>query len=180
MGSLRRFIGRHAGVVLALLACSVLAGLLWERTPRLKMALPEHEAHVVEFSPDGRVLVTAGASGGGSRDAATGRVLVRLMRPGAGGSTPATDITWPRFTADGRRLIAQLGGTRFGPELTVTLAVFDAATGHERASFTGVGAGIGHGSSLPPAEYALSADGSTLAFCRTTGFGPERKGRVTV
>jgi hypothetical protein len=73
MGSLRRFVGRHAGVMLALLACSVLAGLLLERTPRLKMALPEHEAHVVEFSPDGRVLVTDGASGAAS-----------VMRPRAG------------------------------------------------------------------------------------------------
>jgi hypothetical protein len=147
---------------------------------RSGFALPAREGHIVEFSPDGRVLVTDGASGGCIRDAATGRVLVRLMRAGADGPAPAAGITWTRFTPDGRRLVAQLGGPGFGPEPRVTLAVFDGATGRELASFAGVGSEIGYGWALSPAEYALSADGSTLAFCRVTGFGSDRKGQVTV
>jgi WD40 repeat protein len=142
--------------------------------------LPEHEARIVAFSPDSRVILTDGASGGCIRDAATGRVLARLMRSEAGRVAPAVEITWPRFTADGRHVIVQLGGPRFGSELSVTLAVFEVATGHERASFAGVGSGIQYGSAVPPPEFALSADGSTLAFCRVSGVGSERTGTVTV
>jgi len=122
-------------------------------------------------------MVTDGASGGCVRDAVTGRVRVGLMRAGANGPIRATDITWPRFTADGRHVIVQLGGPRFGPERTVTLAVFAVATGRECASFARVGSGIWWGSALASAEYALSADGSTLAFSRATG---HRTGQVTV
>jgi WD40 repeat protein len=113
-------------------------------------------------------------------------VQARLMRTGPDGPVPATDITEPRFTADGRHVIVQLGGPRFSPwptgggELSVTLAVFEVATGRERASFAGVGSGVWYGSALPPAEYALSADGSMLAFCRVSGIGSQRRGTVTV
>jgi WD40 repeat protein len=144
--------------------------------------LPEHQARVVEFSPDSRVMLTDGDSGAVVRDAATGRVLAGLMmaRPNANGPTRATGITWPKFTADGRHVIVQLGGPRFGSELTVTLAVFDVATGRECASFPKVGWGIWWGSSIAPAEYALSADGSTLAFSQGTGIRPaERNGQST-
>jgi hypothetical protein len=180
MGSLRGFAGRHAGVLLAVLLSPAFIGLEPRRLARPRVVLPEHEARVVEFSPDSRVILTDGASGGCIRDAATGRVLVRLMRDAARGPAPATDITRPRITPDGRRLVAQLGGPGFGAERAVTLAVFDVATGRQIAAFEGVGSGIGHGWSGGPAEYALSADGSTLAFCRVAGFGPERTGTVTV
>jgi WD40 repeat protein len=179
MGSLRRFAERHAGVALALLMGSLLAGLLAWGERRSGVTLPVHEGHVVEFSPDGRLVLTDGASGGCLRDRASGRVRTRLMRAGAGGSKPATDITWPRFTPDGRHLVAQLGRPGFGAERVVTLAIFDVATGREVAAFEGVGS-EGHGWYLCPAEYALSADGSTLAFCRFTGVGSERTGTVTV
>jgi WD40 repeat protein len=186
MGSLRGFAGRHAGVVFAVLLSPAFVGLEPRRLARPRVVLPEHEAHIVAFSPDSRVILTDGASGGCIRDAATGRVLARLMRNGPDGPVPATGMTEPRFTADGRHVIVQLGGPRFGggptfgSELTVTLAVFDVATGRDRGSFSGVGSGIWYGSALPPAEYALSADGSTLAFCRVTGFGSKRTGKVTV
>ena len=185
MGSLRGFVGRHAGVLLAVLLSSTFIGLEPTRLARPRVALPEHDARIVAFSPDSRVILTDGASAGCIRDAATGRVLVRLMRDGPDGPAPATEITWPRFTADGRHVIVQLGGPRFGEpnsglELNVTLAVFDVATGRERVAFAGVGSGIWHGSALAPAEYALSADGSTLAFCRVSGIGSQRKGTVTV
>src|SRR5262249_56609376 len=115
-----------------------------------------------------------------------GRELAGLVRNAPAGPVLATDIPEPRFTADGRHVVVQLGGPRFGggptlgSELTVTLAVFDVATGRERGSFAGVGSGIWYGSALAPADYALSADGSTLAFCRVSGIGSQRKGTVTV
>ncbi len=181
MGSIRGLVGRHVGVLMAVLISAVLVGVPATNAPRLRVVLPEHEAHIVEFSSDSRLMVTDGTSGGCVRDAATGRVLVRLMRPGANGPIPATDITWPRFTADGRYLIVQLGGPRFGPEVTVTLAVFDVATGRECASFERVGSGIWWGSALAPTEYTLSADGSTLAFSQGTGIRTvERNGQMTV
>jgi hypothetical protein len=72
----------------------------------------------------------------------------------------AADITWPRFTPDDKRLIVQIGGTRFGNHQTqtVALAVFDAETGREMAAFEPEGAGAWQ--NFGP-EYALSADGST-------------------
>jgi WD40 repeat protein len=179
MGSTRGFVRRHVGVLLAVLISSPFVQLGPPKVTRPRVVLPEHEARIVEFSPDSRVMVTDGASGGCVRDAATGRVLVRLMRAGSNDPSPATEITWPRFTADGRHLIVQLGGPRFSPELTwtVTLAVFEAATGRECAAFEGVGSEIWWGLTLAPAAYALSADGSTLAFCRATD---HRTSQVTV
>ena len=129
MRSMRPLIGRHAGVLLAVLISPIFVGVHSTQAPHLRVVLPEHEAHIVEFSPDSRVMLTDGASGGCIRDAATGRVLVRLMRTGANGPIPATDITWPQFTADSRHVIVQLGGPRFGPEVTVTLAVFCGGNG---------------------------------------------------
>ncbi len=179
MGSMRGFLRRHVGLLLAVLLSSTFVELGPPKAIRPRVVLPEHEARIVEFSPDSRVMVTDGTSGGCVRDAATGRVLVRLMRAGSDGPSPATEITWPRFTADGRHLIVQLGGPRFVPELTwtVTLAVFEVATGRECASFERVGSEIWWGLTLAPAAYALSADGSTLAFCRATD---QRTSQVTV
>ena len=136
---MRGFVRRHVGVLLAVLLSPTFVELGPPKEVRPRVVLPEHEARIVEFSPDSRVMVTDGDSGGCVRDAATGRVLVRLMKAGSNGPSPATEITWPRFTADGRHLIVQLGGPRFGPELTrtVTLAIFEVATGRELASFEG-------------------------------------------
>jgi hypothetical protein len=173
MTSIRLLIGRHCCVLLTLTTIWLFSSLPSPRVPRPRVTLPEHEARIVEFSPDCRVMLTDGDSGGCIRDAATGRVLVKLLRSG---DRPATEITWPRFTADGKRVIVQLGGPRFGQKHTVTLAVFEVATGRELASFEGVGSDVWFGSSLPPPEYALSADGSTLAF--TEVFDPEM-GQVT-
>ena len=114
MGSLCGFVGRHVGVLLAVLLSSTSVGLEPTRLARPRVVLPEHDAHIVAFSPDSRVILTDGASGGYIRDTATGRVLARLMRNGPDGPVPATDITEPRFTADGRHVIVQLGGPRFG------------------------------------------------------------------
>ncbi len=149
---MRGFVRRHVGVLLAVLLSPTFVELGPPKEVRPRVVLPEHEARIVEFSPDSRVMVTDGTSGGCVRDAATGRVLVRLMRAGPDGPSPATEITWPRFTADGRHLIVQLGGPRFGPELTrtVTLAIFEVATGRELASFEGVGMGNWWFTSLPP------------------------------
>ena len=83
MGSIRGFVGRHVGVLLALLMSPFFVILHAAKAPRLRVLLPEHEARVVEFSPDSRVMVTDGASGGCVRDPVTGRVLVGLMRAGA-------------------------------------------------------------------------------------------------
>src|SRR5262245_55754502 len=102
MSSLRGFVGRHAGILLAVLLSPAFVGLEPRRLARPRAVLPEHDAHIVAFSPDSRVILTDGASGGCIRDAATGRVLTRLMRNGPDGPVPATDITEPRFTADGR------------------------------------------------------------------------------
>jgi WD40 repeat protein len=181
MGSIRGLVGRHVWVLMAVLISAVLVGVPATNAPRLRVVLPEHEAHIVEFSPDSRLMLTDGASGGCVRDAVTGRVLVRLMRAGANGPIPATGITWPRFTADGRYLIVQLGGPRFGQEVTVTLVVFDVATGRECALFDRVGSGIWWGSALAPAEYTLSADGSTLAFSQSAGTRTVQwDGRITL
>jgi len=180
MRSMRPLIGRHAGVLLAVLISPIFVGVHSTQAPHLRVVLPEHEAHIVEFSPDSRVMLTDGDSGAVVRDAATGRVLAGLMmaRPNANGPTRATGITWPKFTADGRHVIVQLGGPRFGSEVTVTLAVFEVATGRECASFAKVGSGIWRGTSIAPAEFALSADGSTLAFSQGTGIRPvERNGQ---
>ena len=101
--------------------------------------------------------------------------------PGAvfseGQRTPRPDITWPRFTPDGKHLIVQIGGERFGNRQTrtVSLAVFDAATGREMAAFEPVGANAWRNSGP---EYALSADGSTLAFVPKPDYS--RGGRIVV
>jgi WD40 repeat protein len=160
MASLRGLLGRHVGVLLALLVLPLVALFAFGQPLRPRAVLPELDGRIVEFSPDGRTLLTDGASGGCVRDAATGRILARLLRKD---NKRATDITWPRFTPDGKRLIVQIGGTRFGDHQTrtVALAVFDAATGGEMAAFEAVGADA-WGNSGP--EYALAADGSTLAF----------------
>jgi hypothetical protein len=48
---------------------------------------PELDGRIVEFSADGRTLLTDGASGGCVRNAATGRILVWvLLRLRGGGS----------------------------------------------------------------------------------------------
>ena len=176
MTSFRGFLGRHVGVVLASVVLALLALFVSGQPLRPRAILPELDGRIVEFSPDGRTLLTDGASGGCVRDAATGRILVRLLRKD---NTRATDITWPRFTPDGKRLIVQIGGTRFGNHMTqtVTLAVFDAETGRELAAFEPVGAGEWR--HLGP-EYALSADGSTLAFVPKPAQYAWRGGRIVV
>ncbi len=156
----RGLLSRHVGVLLALLVLPLIPVFIFGQPLRPRVVLPELDGKIVEFSSDGRTLLTDGASGGCVRDAATGGILSHLRRKD---NTRATDITWPRFTPDGKRLIVQIGGERFGNHQTrtVTLAVFDAATGREMAAFEPVGANA-WGNSGP--EYALSADGSTLAF----------------
>ncbi len=137
MASLRRpFVG-HVGILFALLICIAIVPVRPVRQARPRVILPEHEARIVEFSPDSRVMVTDGDSGGCVRDAATGLVLSRLMRNNKNGASRATNITWPHFTADGRRLIVQLGGPRFGRDRTITLAVFEVATGREAGVLRG-------------------------------------------
>ncbi len=170
----RGLLGRHVGALLALLVLPLIALFAFGQPLRPRAVLPEHDGRIVEFSPDGRALLTDGASGGCVRDAATGRILARLLRKD---NTRATDITWPRFTPDGKRLIVQIGGTRFGNHQTrtVALAVFDAETGREMAAFEPVGAGAWL--NFGP-EYALSADGSTLAFVPKPDYS--RGGRIVV
>ncbi len=107
MASRRELLGRHVGVLLALLVLPLLALFAFGLPLRPRAVLPELDGRIVEFSPDGRTLLTDGASGGCVRDAATGRILARLLRKD---NTRATDITWPRFTPDGKRLIVQIGG----------------------------------------------------------------------
>jgi WD40 repeat protein len=174
MDSLRGLLGRHVGVLLALLVLPLIALFAFGEPLRPRAVLPELDGRIVEFFPDGRKLLTDGASGGCVRDAATGRILARLLRKD---NARATDITWPRFTPDGKRLIVQIGGTRFGNHQirTVALAVFDAATGREMAAFEPVGADSS-GNSGP--EYALSGDGSTLAFVPKPDYS--RRGRIVV
>ena len=169
----RGLLGRHVGVLLALLVLSLIALFAFGQPLRPRVVLPELDGRIVEFSPDGRTLLTDGASGGCVRDAATGRILARLLRKD---NTPATDITWPRFTPDGKRLMVQIGGARFGNHQTrtVSLAVFDAATGREIAAFEPVGDAWRN---FGP-EYALSADGSTLAFVPKPDHS--RGGRIVV
>jgi len=174
MASLRGLLGRHVGVLLALLVLPLIALFAFGQPLRPRAVLPELDGRIVEFSPDGRTLLTDGASGGCVRDAATGRILARLLRTD---NTRATDLTWPRFTPDGKRLIVQIGGARFGNHQTrtIALAVFDAETGREMAAFERVGADAWL--NFGP-EYALSAAGSTLAFVPK----PEhsRGGRIVV
>jgi WD40-like Beta Propeller Repeat len=174
VASLRGLLRRHVGVVLALLVLPLSALFAFGQPLRPRAVLPELDGRIVEFSPDGRKLLTDGASGGCVRDAATGRILARLLRKD---NTRATDITWPRFTPDGKRLIVQIGGTRFGNHQTrtVALAVFDAKTGREMAAFEPVGADAWN--HFGP-EYALSADGSTLAFVPKPDYS--RGGRIVV
>jgi WD40 repeat protein len=174
MASRRGLLGRHVGILLALLVLSLMALFAWGQPLRPRVVLPDLDGRIVEFSPDGRTFLTDGASGGCVRDAATGRILARLLRKDG---TRATDITWPRFTPDGKRLIVQIGGARFGNRQTwtVTLAVFDAATGCEMATFEPVGADAWSNSGP---EYALSADGSTLAFVPKPD--SSRGGRIVV
>jgi len=177
MTTVREFAGRLVGVVSASLVAAAFFGASMPKAARLRLTLPEHEARVVEFSPDGRLILTDGDSGGCVRDAVTGRVLVGLTRAGSGGASRATDITFPRFTPDGRHVVVQLGGPRFAADPTVTLAVFEVATGRQCASFTVIGTETWPASAYPAAEYALSADGSTLAFGRSPDLGT---GRVKV
>jgi WD40 repeat protein len=162
MDTLRGLLGRRVGTLLALLVVPLIAIALFAsgQPLRPRAVLPELDGRIVEFSPDGRTLLTDGASGGCVRDAATGRILTRLLRKD---NTRATDITWPHFTPDGNRLIVHLGGTRFDNHQTrtVALAVFDAENGREMAAFEPVGANAWRHSGP---EYSLFADGSTLAF----------------
>jgi WD40-like Beta Propeller Repeat len=159
MASVRRFVSRH----LALVAASLAAMLIVVdscRPPQPRIVLPELDGRVAEFSADCRKILTDGVSGGCVRDAATGRILVNLRRKNG---ENATEITWPRFTPDGKHLIVQLGGIQFGNHRTqtVTLAIFDTGTGSEVASFDQIGADDYW--NFGP-EYSISADGSTLAF----------------
>lgn len=175
MTSIRLWVVRHCCLLLTLMTICLFSSLHSPKVQRPRVVLPEHEARIVEFSPDSRVMLTDGDTGGCVRDAATGRILVKLFRRSE--SRSATEITWPRITADGKRVIVQLGGPRFGQNHTVTLAVFEVATGRELASFEDVGSNVWFGSSLPPPEYALSADGSTLAFTQILDL---QVGQVTV
>ena len=173
MGSIPGFVGRRAGVLIALVIAPVFFGLPAPEAPRLRLTrvLSDQDARVLEFSPDSRVILTEGDLDSHLRDAATGRVRVTLRHAGPEGPSSVTNITWPRFTPDGRYLIVQITQPEGdGPEQTVTVAVFEVATGRESASFARVGSKIG-------AEYALSADGTMLAFTRVAD---RETGQVTV
>ncbi len=165
MASLRGLLGRHVGVLLALLVSPVIALFAFGQPLRPRAILPELDGKIVEFSPDGRTLLTDGDSGGCVRDAATGGILARLLRKD---NTRATDITWPRFTPDGKRLIVQIGGTRFGNHQTrtVALAVFDLPSPTPRLDFKETGVRVA----------AISPDGKLLALPShrwgVTGFPP--------
>lgn len=168
-----RLLGRNSGLLMALGIYGGLVATNPPGPPRLagpRVVLPANEAKVLAFAPGGRIMLTDGDSGGCLRDVATGRVLRRLV--GDDGSTVVRQITYPRFTPDGRRLVVQVGGPRFSDPprrvRVVSLFVFDVATGRQESRFDRVGADVWFGSALPPPEYALSADGSVLAFCRRT------------
>jgi hypothetical protein len=93
MASTRGLLGRHVGVLMALLVLPLIALFASGQPLRPRVVLPELDGRIVEFSPDGRTVLTDGASGGCVRDAATGRILACLLRKD---NTRATDITWPR------------------------------------------------------------------------------------
>jgi len=171
----------HRGVVAAVLAAPIALGIGWVATPpRPNWSLVDLGAVSLKFSPDGRLLVTDGASGGALRETSTGRVRAKLS-PGAREVTSptSTGLHHPSFSADSRKFAVEIGGAdaqhrpfeRPGAHFFSTdrpglndaparLAAWDADSGREIAAFGDIG-WVDH-----RPRHALSADGSTLARAR--------------
>jgi serine/threonine protein kinase/WD40 repeat protein len=94
-------------------------GVVLQHCPRLAHAWTE-EGRVfhVAFSPDGKLIVTAGERGAHIRDVATGRALLLAIKP------EKQYVEYASFSPDGRLLL-----TINGPPLSKEVRIWDAATG---------------------------------------------------
>jgi hypothetical protein len=143
---------RRALLVLALFA--TWSAYSWaDDTPRLRTSWKEKEARVEVFSTDGRALVSSGGDRHCLRDAGTGEVRAVL-------ATRPHQLHGPKFSPDGRFLLAKVASDRHDPFWVYDLKVWDVATGKEYATFPYISDSI-NGSTD---HFALSGDGGTLAF----------------
>ncbi len=124
---------------------------------RLKATWKEKDAKVEVFSPDGRILLASGSEGYQLRDAETGRVLAVL----APKSEPLHGV---KFSPDGRLLYAKAYSDRHKPVGVFDLKVWNVATGQVKATFPYISEGI----NVATDDFAVSADGKTLAFAENS------------
>ena len=185
--------GVHRGVLLALLTGAVALGVGWVATPpRLRFSWTDRGATLLAFSPDSRLILTDGDSGGTLRETRTGRVRAKLS-PGTREvrEPTTTGLHHPSFSADGRLMVVEVGGAdeRVGPigrpgwsnyvrtgdegnyGTDARLSAWDTESGHEVASFGTVGRGD------VQAHHSLSADGATLAYAHESA-GPNQAVRI--
>ncbi len=140
-----------------LLSCLVLTTLVSttraDPNPRLKATWNEKDANIEAFSPDRRTLVSSGSDGHRLRDAQTGKALADL-------ATKPQRLYGTVFSGDGRYLYAKVNSDRYKPVNVFDLKVWDAATGQVRAAVPYISEGI----NVATDDFAVSADGKTLAF----------------
>ena len=173
MTSVRRSVGRHVAALGAMAIALGFIGLSGpgrrvEKPARPRVVLPEHEVRVVEFSPDSRLMVTDGDSGGVHEGRRHGSRTGRADEGGAGhagaGEGHHLAPIHRRRPASGRpargaevrrRADRQPRGLRGGDGSGMRLV-----RGGRLGDLVGLVARPGGSTAL------FSDDGSTLAFCR--------------
>ena len=119
----------------------------------------------VEFSPDGRAVLTVSDANARFRDLVSGRVVElscdvpgSLERPEPHPLRFAPCLVETRFMEGGRLLLGLVNGRDRLEDIAPSLRIWEVPEGRERTCFPEVG----DGSDRP--RYALSDDGSTLAY----------------
>lgn len=155
-------LGRHRGILLALLVLPAsFAASWWAFPPRPRTTWVEKPGSLI-FSPDGRSILSLDGGTNPLRDTATGEVFAELTGPPIDAASANREVLdQVCFTADGRSLIGMADpGSK---SRWATLKVWDAASARGRASFRDVGPLW----NLDKYDrYACSCDAGTIAFGR--------------